>query len=90
VDRLAPLNEVLLKYYYKPDLQAIRAMLGCADFAALPAISLRCLADTFFIRALADLRTIADKCPDSLSSITKRLTNAQRLSINIGCDKYLY
>ncbi len=30
VDWLGPLNRVLLKHYYKPDLQAIRVMLGCA------------------------------------------------------------
>jgi hypothetical protein len=30
VDRLGLLNKVLLKYYYNPDLQAIRTMLGCA------------------------------------------------------------
>jgi hypothetical protein len=40
------------------------------DFAAFLAISLRRLADTFFIRAFADLRPIAEKYSDSLSSIT--------------------
>jgi hypothetical protein len=30
VDRLGPLNKVLLRHFFKPDLQAIRAMLGCA------------------------------------------------------------
>jgi hypothetical protein len=43
------------------------------DFAALLAISRRRLADNFFIRALADLRPIAEKYFDSLLSITSAL-----------------
>jgi hypothetical protein len=43
------------------------------DFAALLAISLRRLADTFFIRAFADLRPIAEKYSDNLLSITTAL-----------------
>jgi hypothetical protein len=43
------------------------------DFAAFLAISLRRLADNFFIRALADLRPIAEKYFDSLLLITTAL-----------------
>jgi hypothetical protein len=84
----SPFQILPLAYWFLPTFRiALFRFLRFAhrDFAAFLAISLRRLADNFFIRAFADLRPIAEKYFDNLLSITRILYHAKRLSIT-GVD----
>jgi hypothetical protein len=68
-----PVQILPFAYCFLPTFRFCLFRLPCfahRDLAAFLAISRRRLADTFFIRAFADLRPIAEKYFDNFASIT--------------------